>query len=74
MKQRKSSHLFLVSVTIDVFLQRLHPFEGVFVVDAVDEHKAVGKSVVMSGKLHPVPEPTGVVEAHLLSCPTVRLN
>lgn len=64
-------HLFLVSVTVDVFLEGLHPFKGLFTVNAVDKYEAICKSVVVSRKLHPIPESAGVIEADLLSCATV---
>lgn len=64
-------HLFLISVAVDVLLEGLHPLKGLFTVNAVDENKAICKSVVVSRKLHPIPEPAGVIEANLLSSATV---
>lgn len=58
-------------MTVDVLLEGLHPLKRLFTVNAVDKYKAIGKSVVMARKLHPIPEPAGVIEAHLLSCATV---
>lgn len=65
--------LFLVSLTVNVLFQELHSLERLYAVDAVNQHKAICKSVVMSRKLYPLAEATGVIEADLLSCAAVCL-
>lgn len=71
---RKHTDLFFVTAAVDVFLQGLYAFEGLFVVDAVDEHEAVGESEVVSRKLVTVAQPARVVKPHLLSGAAVRFH
>ncbi len=70
----KHTDLFLVTAAVDVFLQSLYAFEGLFAVDAVDEHEAVGESEVVPRKLVTVAQPARVVKPHLLSGAAVRFH
>lgn len=69
--QHDDSHLFLVSMTVNVLLEGLHSLEGLFAVNAVDEHEAIGKGIVVAGELNPIPETSGIIEAHLFPRATV---
>lgn len=68
------SDLFLVTAAVDLFLQRLHALEGLFAVDAVDEHEAVGEAEVMAWELDAITQTPCVIETHLLPCASVRLH
>ncbi len=70
----KHTDLFLVTAAVDVFLQSLYAFEGLFAVDAVDEHEAVRESEVVPRKLVTVAQPARVVKPHLLSGAAVRFH
>lgn len=69
-----NSHLFFVTAAVDVFLQSLYAFEGLFAVDAVDEQEAVGESEVVPRKLVTLAQPARVVKPHLLSGAAVRFH
>lgn len=58
-------------MTVNVLLEGLHSLEGLFAVNAVDEHEAIGKGIVVAGELNPIPETSGIIEAHLFPRATV---
>lgn len=71
---KSKSHLLFVPAAVDLSLQRFHAFEGLFVVDAVDEDEAVGETEIVAWELVTFPKPPCVIKANLLTSATVRLH
>lgn len=70
----KETNLFFITAAVDLFLQGLHAFEGLFAVNAVDKHKSVCKTEVVPRELLTVTQSSSVIKPHLFSSAAVRLH